>query len=167
MVFGRLTPYYKYGLKDHKILIFKVLFSVSKIGRIFQNFFSLKNIRLGPQLLLVIFKVLFFNNMLKIECQIYNWASICQRFFTVRKYYLPFNSTTKKIMNSKPAKTSPNLRFGFIKSAHLRTLLERLWFQFVVTVARKILASTKIIRVSRKGFYSQVVQSHPAQVGQK
>ena len=41
-VFGRSTPDFKYCLEDCKILILKVIFQLSKIGRIFLIFFSLK-----------------------------------------------------------------------------------------------------------------------------
>jgi hypothetical protein len=50
-----MRPDYKYGLEDHKILIFKVILSV--------KIFSLKSIKLGAQLLLVnLFFVSFEKN---------------------------------------------------------------------------------------------------------
>ena len=46
-------PDLKSGCKDHEILTFKVNFLCQKLSESFQIFFSLNNLKLGAQLLLM------------------------------------------------------------------------------------------------------------------
>ena len=73
-------------------------FSMSKIIWILPNFFSLKNIKSGAQLLLMtlfaychFWSTLFTKIGPKLQTLIPNQALICQRPFLVRKCLFPFN----------------------------------------------------------------------------
>ena len=85
-------------VQNHQNLIFKVNFLCQKSSESFQKFFSLKNMKLGAQFLLMtlfaycnFWSTLFTKIGPKLQTLIPNQALICQRPFLVRKCLFPFN----------------------------------------------------------------------------
>ena len=81
-----------------RILTFKVNFLCQKSSESLEKKFSLKNMKLGAQLSLMtlfvkyhFWSTLFTKIGAKFQTLISNRGLICQRPFTVRKCYLPFN----------------------------------------------------------------------------